>query len=292
MKNNDNKITNTNNESKKEKATRIVKRRWWVIALIITVVLSMLIGIGVGLYFVFKPKSWDVNTNNLILLDGDNEKDMKRIRDDIHNGGNSVGIFYYQEDESVANWLLWDDTKGKGGDDASKGPLVTYLDQQEQIATNITWYGVKIDGPTSTKAPANLFLDKDKDALYEDFWNLDAPHIEQTKSYSWDFKPDDVPHGGYNPSNDKVDHTSFSLDVDDSDKKNPKLNQDNSEYSVNSGTTMFFTAAKDSYSMLQTVISSWTAPDTSTDNTNKGRIDSQALLWLNNLTDKAIHGNK
>ncbi len=286
MEDKNNKVTNTNNESRKERVNRIVRRRWWVILIVIFFVIAILVGLGVGLYFAFRPDSYDLRSNELVLIDGNSKKDVKKVKDDIKDGGNSVGVFYYAEDDPVVNWLMWDDTEGQDGENISdEAPMFKYLENLTKPGnnpSNMVWYAVNItSSDAKTNAPEYLFLDEETAELDQYFEYLDHED-EKVKTYTWDYQPDSGYVGEYLPSyTNNSNPSGISLegngDIDDPillDVENAAA------YSVNPGQMMFFSQAQGNVSM----ITSWSSVDT-TDDTNKSKYDDNAYAWINELTE-------
>ncbi len=270
-------------KSKKTEEKRIIKRNWLKISIITFIVLVILIGISVGIYFIVKStqkNEYEVKGVNM-------DAKIKDVRNDILDSSdrNAVGIFFYQQDESVANYLMTGDVDTEVENEGN-AVLKTFMEEEVENGYR-TWYGIKIDD-NGSELLKELFVEEVEDDVYkfydqfEPLYNTEWGNIDET----WYFESLD---GGnddplYDISNSKSD--IFKVDVVE-DTGTLQKTVDGStfeDWSIVSGTTMFFTEQGE----LETIINSWLTPPTQeSDSENDGqKYSNNYRSWLEQIEDR------
>lgn len=238
---------------------RIIKRKWWKVSIIVSVIFAILIGLGVGLYFALKPKKYNLNTEKI------NYKSTKNIRADIENGGGlgeGVAIYFYDKDDPITNYLMWDDKEGMKGEEKGKGILSEYIDS----VSRYTWYAIELDG-NGDEIMKDLFLEQSKD---DKTWNASPEYEGFFVGGGSDFNETNT-NSHYISNVEWTEEITEDLgqihdewggiDITDPDKnskdKNPKLS-----WIPKAGTTMWFDPIT---KMITSVIETYTTPENSVD---------------------------
>ena len=157
------KSTEINNKS--EKSEKIVKRSWKKITIIVSLIVILLIGIGVGFYFIFRPDKFTLNSK--ILNDGKiSIKDAKQKI--LHNEDDKdIGLFFYKKNGSETNYMTYGDTAGPKGDysdvDGGVGPFSYWIENNG--TEDITWYSIDMDSTDNLEE--DLFLVDNNNGGYE-----------------------------------------------------------------------------------------------------------------------------
>lgn len=257
------KIEDTSINSEK----RMVKRSWWKIGIIITIIIVLITGISVGLYFAFRGPT---NKYEEVAKKMDFTKDISDVQADIlDKQGDEIALYFYSEGDAISDYMFLDQNEGS---EEGIGPLSDFTNSNDDRY----WYAIEIEDAENTLAE-QLFLKEDQLSFCEEFESLGngetnsgpiiyvetAVHTEDSNDASKDIEKAKVQGHFYvslNPDND--DNPSdiyFIADSVDGVTSEP------TQFVIQSGTTMWF----NSDGSVETIIKSWgdvpTVDDVSTE---------------------------
>ena len=196
----------------KDKNEKIIKRSWKKITIIVSIIVILLSGIGVGFYFIFRPHALDLKSSIL----NNSKKSIKDAKDEILNNKTekNIGLFFYKKDGSATNYMTYGNSAGTKGDYSSVegiGPFSYWVDNSD--TTKTTWYSIDMDSTKNLEE--DLFLVENGNDGYE----LDTRMIDGDWSEGFDSQSN-VAEG----SSSWSDATKQQLDVKEGkedDKKEP-----------------------------------------------------------------------
>lgn len=239
----------TKRKNNEENNGRLVKRNWWKIAIIVFVVLVILVGLSIGLYYAFKPQ-YSLNGNW-------NYDKVSNISDDIKDKeGNNVALFFYKEDDETTNWLTWEDPEGSKGENASDGVLTEVVNETD----NTTYYAVNLDDyDSSNDIFLELFMDESSDDeekyefydIYDDQFNgLGSDYndyVSVNYYFDWSYSVDSTDnHDPQNPKDWWESNASNQYEIKnelnaDDEWEHTFVNRDTSSTpEISTGTVMYF----------------------------------------------------
>ncbi|BDU67811.1 MAG: hypothetical protein TYPL_4640 [Candidatus Tyloplasma litorale] len=277
---------------------RIVKRKWKKISLMLVAFLILFIIIGTSIYFIVRS----VQPTGYSIPNVEMNADINDVREEILNDENDderIGLFFYEEDDSTANYLLKDNVNYDEGTDGA-GPLGAVMEEysKESEHENWIWYGIQI--PNNNNLTTELFTTKstieDEYVFYDDFEYLGGANNSSFVE-TWYIDNLDagtkLEEGGENTTVEDQTADNFNLEVVtdnfEEDTRHIKLTtgsettEDSSssdDWNVQSGTTMIFEGNK-----LEVVIDSWTTPS-SNDEDSIAQYDEVYSDWLDEIIDK------
>ncbi len=133
---------------------RIVKRNWLRIGIITTIVIVVLALIGVGIYYLVDAvKHEDYEVEGVEM-----NADIEDVTDEILKGDKTVGMFFYTEGSTEANYLLRGNTVYDDGTDGL-GAVAEVM--ESDLNSDITWYGINLDEKKNDDAEEVLFINPD-----------------------------------------------------------------------------------------------------------------------------------
>ena len=157
------------------KRTKIIRRNWKKIVIILAIIFSLLIGLGVGLYFVFKKPPIDLRSDVLNKNIVSVEKAKNNV---LHNNGKVVGLFFYKENSEITNFLTWGDSAGKKADNnifGNKiGPLSSWATTTHDTG-RMSWYAINVN--KNSKIAANFFLKPSEKPGHKDQYVINTDFI-------------------------------------------------------------------------------------------------------------------
>lgn len=234
---------------------RIIKRNWWRIGIIVTIIVVILIGLSVGLYFLFRP-TYDLNTERLIVTTS--KKVGEEVRSPSQDKKDGIGVFFYQEDEQTTNWLLWNDQEGKDGDNKGIGPLSELIDNSKR-----TWYGINLDKEDSREIIDNIFVNNDTLDFYEQFMGLNPSTGKLTGGFNF---YDQLTAGDDLQDEELITYPDYSVVKDEDDEDYGYTIS--GDFTIKPGEVMFFNGEN---GYIENVVESYTIPDQSSDTATEDR---------------------
>lgn len=278
-------------EIKKGK-NRLIKRNWVRISIIVSIVVILLVIISVGIYFIVES----TKKTNYELDDIEMNAKINDVKEDILDNKNTdymTGIFFYTEDDETANYLLRGNTVYDSGTNGA-GILGSRMIEQNEY-DDVTWYGIEI--PDENELIEELLTKEvETDSLVEYIFDDEFEYLggANNSSYveTWYISLLDASlassdsGSGENTTAKSQKSENFSLSVSNNldDEDNPRdivKNVDTAEdWSVSSGTTLFFNGTK-----LEVIIDGWTTPTTD-DQDQITEYDSIYQGWLDEIVLK------
>ncbi|NQX83182.1 MAG: hypothetical protein HRS50_00505 [Mycoplasmataceae bacterium] len=277
MKNKNKQITKVDEANKNK---RIIKRSWWKIVIIISIIVVLITGLGVGLWFLLKPKP--ISYSDVAHKMNFNTS-IEKVRDDILDKGEDIGIFFYEENEDVANFLMLNTTDSEG-DSVGIGVLAEYINT---TSSERVWYGIKIPSKNELLEILLTYEIKDNEYVFYDQYE-DAANGTETPLYIVEADGDNKANGDENlkPDEDAEDYFRIGVKNNKDEKDNPRdilLSINSSEttegkkWESQSGSVMMFDGET---SRLQTFIQTWTTSNEDVDNYNEFYLGW--LEWFDN----------
>lgn len=263
-------------EKTKIKEKRIIKRSWLKISIILSFVIVFLIGLGVGLYFLFRNKVdySDVATEMIF------NASIEEVRDDIQDEqGEDIGVFFYTEDEAVANFLMLGTTDSKS-ENVGVGVLAEHVNTTTDIRK---WYGIEI--PEKNELLETLLTySEDGEYKFYDQYESSANGTSETLYIALADGANGVPSETGEITENLTPQDAASKDFSIRVKNNSDIGKNEPNYKnerdvllstdpndttgglpwvVKSGTTMFFDGSTGN---LESVIDSWTTTEDENEN--------------------------
>lgn len=282
------KKNNKPNNEKKSKDKKIVKSNKLKITIITIIILTLLTGIGVGIYFIVRDKSMDLpeNLNASVIK-------PKEIKNKLQEEGRTenTGVFFYTSDD-VSKFLLWGDAEETKGDGI--GPFTVYSQN-----SNTNWYAINIDDYKSIREDIiNVIFINDTE-LYDGFENSNSHPFKYKSSLSYDSS---LTIGDI--EKDILATDEYSVQINDTDDENlyvdlvppttmpvdPETGETSSseaELSVNGGTMMWFDTT--SSANLEFMIQNVAIPDESSGININDAMDYYESYFI--AIDEAIENN-
>ncbi len=268
---------------------RIIKRNKLKIAIIVIASLLVVTLIGVGIYFIVEAtKKYDYEVEGV-----DMKADIDDVREDIFDNSGQTGVFFYNEDDSTANYLMRGDSVYSEGADGH-GPLAEFMTETtNEDLSEITWYGINLD--KYDDVVEDLFLVEAKDSsdmgymFYDEFEYLAGGDRDAD---IWYFNS--IDYNSFEETSYSLDESAtspkFSIIENEDDKDNPVdvmlqtsdliegEDGDTSEstWYPSSGTMMLFNGVT-----MTSLVDNWVVPESKSE-TDSGDVDEE------NLTDIQI----
>ncbi len=281
---------------------RIIKRNKVKIAIIVVGVLLLVTLIGVAIYFIVEAtKKYDYKIDGIEM-----KADIDDVRNDIldNQEGEEVGIFFYQEDNTTANYLMRGKQVYDDGENGS-GPLATKMSETKD---HITWYGVNIDDydylieelfttSTGDKTSPYMFYEQfeylatqDRE---QDIWYISNLNYSDAEDNQFDIS-DASSHSNptfdvhYNTSVDKPkDYETVDVVMNDGSSSEDETNSTSwSPWEPKSGTTMLFNGT-----LLTSIVDGWTLPPDSDDDMSDTETSETISNTLRDIIDELIDHN-
>ncbi len=174
------KYKNKNNSIKQKK---LVKRNWKKITAIVAIVVILLTGLGVGLYFALRTTLPKVNGITYLS----EWKEMDDILNKNDGTDKKTGLIFTSNSDSVSNYLMYgketDDPKKDSDikkDKKAQGVFAKYLREQ----TSMDWYAFNAKTQEETKKQINDFLVSDTDE-YGSSKYTGANYIGELNNSGW-----------------------------------------------------------------------------------------------------------
>ncbi len=159
-----NNTLDTNKKSKVKSEKKIIKRSWKKITIILSLLFILVVGLSVGLYFLFRPNKFNLNSKIL----NDNKISIEKAKNKIleNKTDKNIGLFFYKEKGDATNYMTYGDAAGSKGDYSDVegiGPFSYWVDKEDE--SNTTWYSIDIDSTHNLEE--DLFLIENGKGGYE-----------------------------------------------------------------------------------------------------------------------------